>query len=147
MDCPIDPSAVFAYILKLIRQPEAIEFVADFKAVVWKTVRAKLPSVNLRWTQSLENGLRWAHRTNPELKTKCRQVMSLNLQPHEKIEKRFNSIKRTCIGKIQKFCKYFERNWINSKTWPPSQKKKTVACLGKMIGQITTSKVRLEEKS
>jgi hypothetical protein len=29
-------------------QPEAIEFVADFEAAIWKTVRGNLPSVTLR---------------------------------------------------------------------------------------------------
>jgi hypothetical protein len=43
-----DYSVVFAHILKLMGQPKAIAFVADFEAAIWKTVRAKLPSVTLR---------------------------------------------------------------------------------------------------
>jgi hypothetical protein len=39
--------------------------------------------------------------------------------PHEKIEKRFKSIQRTCRGKMKKFCSYIDRNWIKSNTWPP----------------------------
>ena len=45
--------------------------------------------------------------------------MSLHLMPHEKIEKRFKSIQRTCRGKMKKFCSYIDRNWIKSNTWPP----------------------------
>jgi len=96
-----DYSAVFDHILQLIGHPEAIEFVADFEKAVWKTVRAKLPSVTIRgcgyhWTQSLfrfiqQNGLRRAYRTDQEVRNKCRQLMSLHLMPHEKIEKRFKS--------------------------------------------------------
>jgi hypothetical protein len=124
-----DYSAVFDHILQLIGHPEAIEFVADFEKAVWKTVRAKLPSVTIRgcgyhWTQSLfrfiqQNGLRRAYRTDQEVRNKCRQLMSLHLMPHEKIEKRFKSIQRTCRGKMKKFCSYIDRNWIKSHTWPP----------------------------
>ena len=59
-------------------------------------------------------------RTEP---TQNREInvgsMSLHLLPYEKIEKWFNSIKPTCSGKMQKFCRYIERNWIKSNTWPP----------------------------
>nr|CAH0112401.1 unnamed protein product [Daphnia galeata] len=97
-----DYSAVFDHIFQLNGHPAAIEFVADFEKAVWKTVRAKLPSVTIRgcgyhWTQSLfrfiqQNGLRRAYRTDQE---------------------------RTCSGKMKKFCSYIQRNWIKSNTWPP----------------------------
>jgi hypothetical protein len=62
---------------------------------------------------------------------------TLQMLPPEKIAKRFLSLIRTCSGKMMKFCKYIERNWINSKTWPP----KTGVCSDKTTLRITTSKV------
>ena len=51
------------------------------------------------------------------------------------------------LGKSKNFVSTSNEIGLTAKLDPPPKKKKTVACLGKMIGQITTSKVRLEEKS
>ncbi len=88
-----------------------------------------------------------SHPLSGKNKIFCKNTRNYFLceKPPEKIEKRFNSIKRrpTCSGKMLKFCMLTERNWINSNTWP----QKTGACLGKMTGQITTSKVGTTEST
>jgi len=56
----------------------------------------------------------------------CRQILSLNLLPAEKIEKRLNviaeEVNRMSNSMLLKTsCNYIERTWITSTVWPPKQ--------------------------
>ena len=54
----------------------------------------------------------------------CRQIMSLNLLPKNKIVKRFQGIveevnKMENNAKLKDFCSYVDRQWIKHSIWPP----------------------------
>lgn len=51
----------------------------------------------------------------------CRELLSLYLLPHNKIEGRFNYIKEnTTYDLVLRFCCYIENPYINNTIWPPS---------------------------
>jgi hypothetical protein len=54
----------------------------------------------------------------------CREILSLNLLPAEKIAKRFNVIveevrKMRNNVLLKSFCNYIELTWIKNTVWPP----------------------------
>ena len=67
------------------------------------------------------------YRDDQEVRTICREIMSLNLMPEKKIIKRFESIvkeidrwtARTENTLLKKFSDYVQRIWISNTVWPP----------------------------
>lgn len=133
-----DYSAVFVHILSLITEPEnnypkVKEIVSDFEKAVWVSLRNLLPQVEIKGCSFHLNQAMYRHikkiglgpqyRKNQQTRTLCRELLSLNLLPAEKIEKRFNAIVDEVSNMrenalLKNFCNYIERTWITSTVWP-----------------------------
>ncbi len=135
-----DYVAVFEEILKLVTDedegyPRVEEIMSDFEKAVWVAVRQVMPLVNMKgcgfhlcqalYKNLKEIGMSSQYRQCEKTRELCRQLLSLNLLPSERIEKRFRAI----VAEVEKleekkllqcFCAYVERNWILSTVWPPS---------------------------
>ena len=134
-----DYRAVFLKILDLLKVegrefPAVTEFMMDFEAAVWQVLKDVLPHVKLmgcrfhiaqaKFRKLKELGLGPLYKTDIRVKTYCRQLLSLNLLPAEKIRKRFADIKEQVqklpdMTLLNEFCLYVENTWINSTVWPP----------------------------
>jgi hypothetical protein len=135
-----DYKAVFSKLLELITDPtegypRVEEIVSDFEAAVWTTLKKLLPNVlvmgcsfhiNQAMFKNLKKlGLGPLYQDRKDVRTICRQILSLNLLPHNKIEKRFKDIEEKVAiikeDKLTDFCSYVRSTWITSAIWPPKQ--------------------------
>jgi hypothetical protein len=109
--------------------------VFDFEKAVWVAIRQVMPLVNMKdygfllcqalYKNLKEIGMLSQYRLCKKTREICRQLLSLNLLPSERIEKLFRAIvaevEKLEENAIQKrFCAYVDRNLISSTIWPPS---------------------------
>lgn len=135
-----DYKAVFSKLLELITDPaegypRVEEIVSDFEAAVWTTLKKIMPNVlvmgcsfhiNQAMFKNLKKiGLGPLYQASKNIRTICRQILSLNLLPHDNILKRFEAIEDKVAlineDKLTTFCSYVRSTWITSKIWPPKQ--------------------------
>jgi len=130
-----DYKAVFTKIRELLEDPshhypKVMEVVSDFEAAVWISIRKIFPTVEVKGcsfhlTQAMfknlkKLGLGPDYQQNKATRKICREIMSLNLLPADKIEKRFKAIeievggmRENCL--LRKFCDYVDRTWMTRK--------------------------------
>ena len=102
-----DYKAVFSKMLELIEDPvmgypRVQEIVSDFEAAAWTTLKKLLLNVvvmgcsfhiNQAMFKNLKKiGLGPLYQERKAIRSICRQILSLNLLPHDKIVKRFEAI-------------------------------------------------------
>jgi hypothetical protein len=130
-----DYEAVFSKLIQLVNFPQVEEIVSDFEAAVWVTLKKLLPEVKIKGCgfhlnqamfQNIKKiGLGPQYIRDKQCRQICRQIMSLNLLPKDKIEKRFRGIveevnKMENNAKMKDFCSYVDRQWIKHSIWPPA---------------------------
>jgi hypothetical protein len=132
-----DYCAVFSSILDLLKPdiyyPKVKEIMLDFEAAAWQACKEIFPGVkavgclfhlNQSFYRNIKKiGLAPLYRRDKDIRKICREILSLYLLPHNKIEGRFNYIKEnTTNDLVLRFCCYIENTYINSIIWPPSSR-------------------------
>ncbi len=112
------------------KYPKCKELLMDFEIAAWQAASIVMPRIKLmgcnfhicqakfRYLQKI--GMGPLYRKDNNTRTVCRQLLSLNLLPAEKISKRFYDIMSKASGLMMVFCVYIEKQWINHSVWPPA---------------------------
>nr|CAH0112041.1 unnamed protein product [Daphnia galeata] len=136
-----DYKAVLKFIKdKIFKKKFALqEVVGDFEKAVWRAVQDVFSGVTIKgcgfhWSQCLLRkikniGMTKLFREHEGVRSICKQLMSLNLIPWQKVQLCWENLvqqgkdlklKRCDAEKLIKFLKYVKFYWIQNNTWPPS---------------------------
>ncbi|XP_069101592.1 uncharacterized protein [Argopecten irradians] len=124
-------SNVFEALLDLLPRRAAVQtLVADFEKATWAAARVTITGVvirgcNFHWNQAIwrkvqEVGLQEEYMQKTDVYTTIRRVMALTFVPSDEVENCFNMIRVPEGGneKMEQLCRYVDRNWIHSQTFP-----------------------------
>ena len=109
--------------------PRCKEFMQDFEMAAWQGAKLSILGVKLvgcnfhicqaKFRYLKKIGMGPLYKKDQTTRKICRQLLSLNLLPAEKIGDQFYLIMSKASGLLLRFCSYIEKQWINHTVWPP----------------------------